>query len=315
MSQYDSIIRHLIDATHKSPWSERLSTCMKEHLDYAAHYLKTDIQVLETLLATKTQNYQQIAFGVVFEDFLGLVYEEKSLVDVYLAHSGWKESNRAKRYATLVAKRQPSIFVVSEVAPGKTLTLIDQLSGQIYRVNDKTVSHTLPLGTIFYARVLDMSDGFIFSGVMLPFDIKTAKIIFDVVNGKDTLEAVFDVKKEATNFPSLRLAGVAMTFWLANILGVAYQSGAKIPVTEAPVAEVPARLEETSKIEDESLDQVYRKMIRSRLPELGDKTPRMAMKTKAGKQQVVNWLLQLEQTKASYDFAWIWQELGLERPT
>lgn len=309
MSQYDSIIRHLIDKTNKATWSDRLSGNIKQHLEYAAHYLKTDVQVLEKTMATKERNHQQVAFGVAFEDFLSRMYDQKNLVDVYLVHSGWKESNRDKRYVTALSKSQPSLFVVAEVIPGKQLTLIDQFSALTYLVVDKVASKSLPVGTFVYARVLEMKDHFIFSGVMLPFDTKAAKIIFDIVNAKETPEAVFNIATEAASLPPLRLSLLAMTFWLANILGVAYQS-----VTEARAVEVAAKAEKIDKAGKASTAQVHRKMIRSRLPELGDKTPRMAMRTKAGKQQVIDWLLQLEQTKASDDFAWIWQELGLERP-
>ena len=53
---------------------------------------------------------------------------------------------------------------------------------------------------------------------------------------------------------------------------------------------------------------------------LGNKSPRRAVKTPKGKQQVASWLKYLEKTEAKnrkaqnvapYDFQWIWEELGV----
>jgi hypothetical protein len=68
----------------------------------------------------------------------------------------------------------------------------------------------------------------------------------------------------------------------------------------------------------------YRKTLKTRIPMLGDKTPRMAMRSKAGKQQVIEWLTHLEQNTElpdkdmpPYDFTWMWEALELvaDRPT
>ena len=53
---------------------------------------------------------------------------------------------------------------------------------------------------------------------------------------------------------------------------------------------------------------------------LGNKSPRRAVKTPKGKQQVASWLKYLEKTEAknrnaqnspTYDFLWMWEELGV----
>ncbi len=60
--------------------------------------------------------------------------------------------------------------------------------------------------------------------------------------------------------------------------------------------------------------------MRSRIPALGDRTPRQARRTKAGRQQLIEWLKYLEngetrraaqKDEKPYDFTWMWQELGL----
>ena len=56
------------------------------------------------------------------------------------------------------------------------------------------------------------------------------------------------------------------------------------------------------------------------VPALGNKTPRALARTKAGRQKVADWLKSIENgaaksgiadPMASYDFAWMWEELGL----
>lgn len=72
------------------------------------------------------------------------------------------------------------------------------------------------------------------------------------------------------------------------------------------------------------LDDHYRRTLDDPLPILGGRTPRQAAKTKKGRQEVVDWLKQLEniehrkagrQRQRAYDTTWIWEELGIERPS
>lgn len=69
------------------------------------------------------------------------------------------------------------------------------------------------------------------------------------------------------------------------------------------------------------LDRHYRDTLDQPIPALGNKSPRAAVKTAAGRQKVIDWLKQLENNHArggnpamtSYDSTWMWTELGLEK--
>ena len=62
-------------------------------------------------------------------------------------------------------------------------------------------------------------------------------------------------------------------------------------------------------------------MLDQPAPFLGNKSPRAAAKTAKGRAKVIDWLKMLENNAAksagrnddmaSYDFAWLWAELGL----
>jgi hypothetical protein len=71
----------------------------------------------------------------------------------------------------------------------------------------------------------------------------------------------------------------------------------------------------------QSLDRHYREMLDQPAPILGNKSPRAAARTAKGRAKVVDWLKMLENhaaksvgrndDMATYDFAWLWAELGL----
>jgi hypothetical protein len=67
--------------------------------------------------------------------------------------------------------------------------------------------------------------------------------------------------------------------------------------------------------------QHYRRTLDEKVPMLGDRTPRQCARTKQGRKQLVRWLKDLENSELRqahgtgvppFDFAWMWQELGLE---
>ena len=72
-----------------------------------------------------------------------------------------------------------------------------------------------------------------------------------------------------------------------------------------------------------ALTDHYRKTIDEPIPALEDLSPRAAAQTAAGRRKVADWLKHLEnQSKsgrppddpmASYDFTWLWRDLGLEK--
>lgn len=68
------------------------------------------------------------------------------------------------------------------------------------------------------------------------------------------------------------------------------------------------------------LDDYYEDWLDTAIPALSGKTPRKAVRSKKGREQVVELLKQMEQMEArkppeeQYDFLWLWDELGLEPP-
>jgi hypothetical protein len=67
--------------------------------------------------------------------------------------------------------------------------------------------------------------------------------------------------------------------------------------------------------------QHYRRTLDEKVPMLGDRTPRQCARTKQGRKQLIRWLKDLENSELRqahgtdvppFDFAWMWEELGIE---
>ena len=79
--------------------------------------------------------------------------------------------------------------------------------------------------------------------------------------------------------------------------------------------------EEQAEIIKMFLDQQYKETLDQPVGMLGDKTPRNAVKSKAGKAEVAAWIKYLEKQTTrqgksaqmgAYDFTWMWDELGVK---
>jgi hypothetical protein len=89
-----------------------------------------------------------------------------------------------------------------------------------------------------------------------------------------------------------------------------------------PLVEPNLTEDERRTIIHQSLDRHYRDMLDQPVPILGNKSPHAAAKTAKGRAKVIDWLKMLENSAAksagrnddmaTYDFAWLWAELGLK---
>jgi hypothetical protein len=78
--------------------------------------------------------------------------------------------------------------------------------------------------------------------------------------------------------------------------------------------------EEERRIVHQALTDHYRRTLDDPIPVLDGQSPRKAAMTRKGRTKVLEWLKELENSSArhglddpmaGYDFAWLWQELGL----
>ena len=82
--------------------------------------------------------------------------------------------------------------------------------------------------------------------------------------------------------------------------------------------EIPPQI--ARQITHDYMDKHYRETLDAPVPALGDKSPRQAVRSAAGRAKVIEWLKFLENRSAQhddgpiaeYDFVWMWAELGLQ---
>lgn len=116
--------------------------------------------------------------------------------------------------------------------------------------------------------------------------------------------------------------------WLGGLVGVPLT---EIRTLEQMLADEAARIpdreepelgpQDMERIVHAMLDREYAKALDESVPMLGNKTPRVLARTKAGRAKVAEWLKVLENgtvkardsadPMACYDFAWMWTELGI----
>ncbi len=123
-------------------------------------------------------------------------------------------------------------------------------------------------------------------------------------------------------------ARAQLSQWLASLVGVPLteirtleqilaDDAARAPGHEEPELDPQDR----ERIVHAMLDREYANALDEPVPMLGDKTPRVLARTRAGRAKVAEWLKFLENgtakargsgdPMASYDFTWMWAELGM----
>lgn len=98
------------------------------------------------------------------------------------------------------------------------------------------------------------------------------------------------------------------------------QMRASRPGQDKPASDIPPEM--ATRIVHDMLDKQYRATLDEKVEMLGDISPRIAIRTKKGREKVAEWLKYLENSSANhhdprnpmatYDFAWMWRELKIE---
>jgi hypothetical protein len=89
--------------------------------------------------------------------------------------------------------------------------------------------------------------------------------------------------------------------------------------TQKPPSDIPFEVQQ--QLYDKFMERHCRKWLTEKIPALGGKTPKQAIRSKNGREQVKELLKSFENTeehnkkagKAYYDLSWMWNELGIEK--
>lgn len=158
-------------------------------------------------------------------------------------------------------------------------------------------------------------------GIMLDTQIEGRTVLGSLeLKGKSLLVMVNSISRAAeVEALALEATGDLLKRPLTTIRTVQQMMAEDRPSPPSEDAdEVPPEI--ARQITHDYMDKHYRETVDSPLPALNGKSPRQAVRSKVGREKVIDWLKLLENRgarhgdvpMAGYDFGWMWAELGLE---
>ena len=116
----------LMKYADRAPWDEALAEMLSAHLDPASEATGLEPDAIFEIIG---DHWQGPLWGCAFEDLLTQELEPdgRNLVDDYLKRRGWNEKAPNKAYMRALRDTVMSLYEVSEVVPGQSMTLRDLL--------------------------------------------------------------------------------------------------------------------------------------------------------------------------------------------
>ncbi len=153
----------------RAPWDEMMDEMLFAHLGPACE--ATDLEP-DDIFDVIGDHWQGQLWGCAFEDLLTQELEPEglNLVDEYLKRRGWNEKAPNKAYMRALRDTVMSLYEVSEVIPGQSMTLRDLLRDTApVTVREHSATQTLVNWDKIAARVVDVNGHHGISGALLPF--------------------------------------------------------------------------------------------------------------------------------------------------
>jgi hypothetical protein len=195
-------------------WRQRLQDAVAEHLMPALEEFDVDHDDLADLLG---EQWSGVLWGCGFEDFLGRRYGDDNIVDLYLKRRGWKETVLNRAYFAALRDTPVSLFEVSDVRPGKSMTLRDLLTHtEPVTVQEMSATRSLKQWDRIAVRVVVDRDHHVISGALLPFSADAVDLLFGGL--RDALKVK---KRDSLRLTKDQLLGCAPIFtcaWLFSEL-------------------------------------------------------------------------------------------------
>ncbi|WP_299847245.1 hypothetical protein [uncultured Paracoccus sp.] len=210
MAERNDISGLLAFIGREGDWRERLQDVVAEHLIPALEEFELDQEGLADLLG---EQWTGVLWGCGFEDFLGQRYEDGNIVDLYLKRRGWKETALNRAYFAALRDAPVSLYEVSNVQPGTSMTLRDLLSDAApVTVKEISATRTLKQWDRIAVRVVPERDHHVISGALLPFRAETVDFLISGL--RDALKLKKRDALRLTRDQLLTCAPIFTTAWL-----------------------------------------------------------------------------------------------------
>ncbi len=265
---------------------------------------KAEKQALDELPAEK-KDLLSINIGewLLTDAKIAVEDENKPVRELLLGESGSVFSDAGRSWLSSLGDRSLSLFEVRQLKPGAGLLLKDILSSESSEVwvAESKLSRGLVLWDIFGARLVQNGEGYKLSGAVYPFLRETANAckakVLRKVKGLEPCSAeVRDI-----------CCSLITTEWLRSLV-----TAHSTETTEAAVTDQQVELSSDS----------LNTWVDEPLAILGNRSPRTALKTAAGRRSVVELLKNFENQNAhhvklfggeEFEFEPLWDLLGLKR--
>jgi hypothetical protein len=290
----------------------------------------------DDLMSVIGEQHFLMLWRCAFEDFLTRSREldGQTIAADYIKRRGWKETVPTKRYIQQLETSVIGLYEIGDIVPGEFF-LARNLMRDIepVRVSERNEVRTPKPGDRIGVRLIELGGKTVMAGSLLVFDADAAARILDTLAkmqeraqqeleriAKDAGKPKSDASARLTSrlLVHMRAAPVFSRIWLEHniprLLGLTWPT----IVDDAPEPSDPSSEAEEVRFRAE-LDAYYREMLDLPMRMLDGASPREAVRTPEGRQKAIAWLRYLEnrgprdsgEETASYDFSWMWEELGL----
>jgi hypothetical protein len=271
-----------------------------------------------------------------FEDFLTRSRESdgQTIAADYIKRRGWKETVPTKRYIQQLETSVIGLYEIGDIVPGESFLARDLMRRvEPVRVSERSEARTLKPGDRIGVRLIKLSGKTVTAGSVLVFDTEAVDRLLDALakmqartqqelerRAEDAGKSMPHASAQRTSelLVHMHAAPAFSRIWLEHNLPRLL--GLKWPIPVDDVSE-PSGLSAEAEAERfrGELDAYYREMLDLPVRMLDGAIPREAAGTAEGREKVVAWLNYLENRDrrdpndemASYDFTWMWQELGV----
>lgn len=216
----------LMKYADRAPWDEAMAEMLSAHLDPACEATGLEPDAIFEIIG---DHWQGPLWGCAFEDLLTqeLEPDDQNLVDDYLKRRGWNEKAPNKAYMRALRDTVMSLYEVSEVVPGQSMTLRDLLRNTApITVQERSATQTLVNWDKIAARIVEVNGRHLISGALLPFSTDGAARVIDAF-ARLSAEPAHTGEFGISDSDELLHASAPMftNIWLLDTLGQAMPGG------------------------------------------------------------------------------------------
>ena len=149
------------------PWRSIINKHIDDFMQEAAESLKITKQ--EFAQKIDKAGLAALLTNIFYETFIGQEFDEENIITDYLKKRRWKHSKTTVTCLEQVRDRFFSIYEVTKVKPGKSITVKDYLfKTKIIEVIEHLVSNCITSGDYIIGKVIEVEGKYFFAGCVVP---------------------------------------------------------------------------------------------------------------------------------------------------